>query len=111
MFVQSARSGTFDGSTLTLDSVGSTLYFSDRPARLEGHVKTGKFVGEVSFLSGDISTAMVVATEPVRCLAWKKEPLERLLARQPDLVNVFYAAVGKDLAAKVAHHNVALSQV
>jgi hypothetical protein len=24
---------------------------------------------------------MVVATEPARCLAWKKEPLNRLLAR------------------------------
>jgi hypothetical protein len=79
--------------------------------KIVARLKTGKFVGEISFLSGDISTAMVVATEPVRCLAWKKEPLERLLARQPDLVNVFYAAVGKDLAAKVAHHNVALSQV
>ncbi len=72
---------------------------------------SGKFVGEISYLSGDISTAMVVATEPTRCLAWKKERLERLLAREPELVNVFYAAVGKDLAAKVAHHNVALSQV
>ncbi len=79
--------------------------------KIVARLKTGKFIGEISFLSGDISTAMVVATEPVRCLAWEKDPLDRLLARQPDLVNVFYAAVGKDLAAKVAHHNVALSQV
>jgi hypothetical protein len=71
----------------------------------------GKFVGEISFLSGDLTTAMVVATEPTRCLAWNKERLERLLAREPELLNVFHAAVGKDLAAKIAHHNVALSQV
>jgi hypothetical protein len=44
-------------------------------------------------------------------VAWRKAPLERLLARQPVLLNVFLAAVGKDLAAKVASHNVALSQV
>jgi len=79
--------------------------------KIVARLKPGTFVGEVSFLSGDISTAMVVATAPVRCLAWRKDPLERLLARQPALLNVFQAAVGKDLAAKVASHNVALSQV
>ena len=79
--------------------------------KIVARLASGKFVGEISYLSGDISTAMVVATEPTRCLAWKKERLEPLLAREPELVNVFYAAVGKDLAAKVAHHNVALSQV
>ena len=79
--------------------------------KIVARLAPGKFVGEISFLSGDLTTAMVVATQPTRCLTWNKERLERLLAREPDLLNVFYAAVGKDLAAKVAHHNVALSQV
>ena len=79
--------------------------------KIVARLAPGKFVGEISFLSGDMTTAMVVATGPVRCLAWKKARLEKLLARQPELVNVFYAAVGKDLATKVAHHNVALAQV
>ncbi len=49
--------------------------------KIVARLKTGKFVGEISFLSGDISTAMVVATEPARRRAWEKEPLNRLLAR------------------------------
>ena len=103
-----ARQGIHLDRLLLLSSGEAAVLLGGKiVARLKG----GKFVGEVSFLSGDISTAMVVATEPTRCLAWKKERLERLLAREPELVNVFYAAVGKDLAAKVAHHNVALSQV
>ena len=79
--------------------------------KIVARLKPGTFVGEISFLSGDISTAMVVATQAGRCLAWRKAPLEHLLARRPALLNVFHAAVGKDLAAKVACHNVALSQV
>lgn len=79
--------------------------------RIVARLEPGKFIGEVSFLSGEPATATVVATSPSRCVAWEKPELERLLQRQPDLLNVFHAAVGKDLAAKVAAHNVTLSQV
>ena len=79
--------------------------------KIVARLAPGKFIGEISFLSGDISTAMVVATGPVRCLLWKKEELEQTFGRQTDLKNLFYAAVGRDLATKVATHNVALSQL
>jgi hypothetical protein len=45
LFVQNAASGSFDGKTLTLRGVGSTLFFSDRPERIAGHVRTSDFVG------------------------------------------------------------------
>jgi hypothetical protein len=45
MFVQTARSATSDGSTLTLHGITqSTLYFSDRPQRVVGHMATADFV-------------------------------------------------------------------
>jgi hypothetical protein len=44
LFVQSATSGSFDGQRLTLNGVGSTLLFSDRPARLDGHMDTANFL-------------------------------------------------------------------
>jgi hypothetical protein len=45
MFVQSARAVTSDGTTLTLkDVTPSTLYFSDRPKRIVGHMTTVDFV-------------------------------------------------------------------
>src|SRR4029077_5154286 len=43
-FVQNATSGSFDGKTLTLKSVGPTLYFSDRPERITGQLRTSEFV-------------------------------------------------------------------
>jgi len=45
MFVQTAQGVTSDGRTLTLDHVTpSTLYFSDRPERIVGHMTTSDFV-------------------------------------------------------------------
>jgi len=45
LFVQNALTGGFDGTTLTLKGVGATLYFSDRPERITGHLATAEFVG------------------------------------------------------------------
>jgi hypothetical protein len=45
LFVQNALTGSFDGKTLTLKSVGPTLYFSDRPERITGQLRTSEFVG------------------------------------------------------------------
>ncbi|MGZ6563343.1 MAG: hypothetical protein ACXVH3_27255 [Solirubrobacteraceae bacterium] len=45
MFVQTAHGMTSDGTTLTLtDVTPSTLYFSDRPKRIVGHMATSDFV-------------------------------------------------------------------
>jgi len=46
LFVQSTTSGSSDGKTLTLNGVPSTLYFSDRPKRIAGHMQTDSFVAE-----------------------------------------------------------------
>jgi hypothetical protein len=45
LFVQNATAGTFDGKTLTLEGIGHTLFFSDRPERVTGQVKTSEFIG------------------------------------------------------------------
>jgi hypothetical protein len=45
MFVQTAREVSSDGSVLTLHGIApSTLYFSDRPKRVVGHLSAAQFV-------------------------------------------------------------------
>jgi hypothetical protein len=44
LYVVSTTSGSFDGDTLTLEGVPAVLYFSDRPARIAGHVSVNDFV-------------------------------------------------------------------
>jgi hypothetical protein len=69
MFVQSAQGISSDGGTLTLEGVTpSTLYFSDRPQRVTGHMATTDFVdlwgeGENSFAT-DPPNAVLSFLEP-----------------------------------------------
>ncbi len=44
LYVLSAKSGTFEGDTLTLKDVPLVIYFSDRPDRIAGHMSLKKFV-------------------------------------------------------------------
>ncbi|MCP4382920.1 MAG: hypothetical protein GY798_16125 [Hyphomicrobiales bacterium] len=44
LYSLSAKSGTFEGSTLTLNGVPRVVYFSDRPKRVAGHIALEKFL-------------------------------------------------------------------
>jgi hypothetical protein len=69
MFVQTAQGIDSDGKTLTLRGITpSTLYFSDRPQRVVGHMTTADFVdlwaiGDNSFES-DPPNAVLAFLEP-----------------------------------------------
>lgn len=69
MFVQTARSMSSDGTTLRLNEITpSTLYFSDRPKRVVGHMSTVDFVelwgeGDNSF-EEDPPNAVLAFLEP-----------------------------------------------
>ncbi|HLN05251.1 MAG TPA: hypothetical protein VK217_03150 [Acidimicrobiales bacterium] len=69
MFVQTAHGVTSDGKSLTLKGVTpSTLYFSDRPKRIVGHMSTADFVelwseGDNSF-EEDPPNAVLAFLEP-----------------------------------------------
>jgi hypothetical protein len=44
LFVQNSVAGSYDGTRLTLNGVGSTIFFSDRPERVVGKVRTAEFI-------------------------------------------------------------------
>jgi CRP-like cAMP-binding protein len=75
----------------------------------------GRFVGEIGFLACRPATATTSAIladgqQACRCLAWKAEKLRRRLARDPAMKSVVYPALGADLAAKIADHNVKVTR-
>jgi len=44
LFVQNSVKGSYDGKRLNLNGVGSTIFFSDRPQRVSGHVQNSEFI-------------------------------------------------------------------
>ncbi|HEX6143810.1 MAG TPA: cyclic nucleotide-binding domain-containing protein [Geminicoccaceae bacterium] len=78
----------------------------------------GRFVGEIGFLRAGPATATTLAAPPVegegparlRCLAWPQRELRRRLARDDAMRTTLYAAIGTDLAAKIADDNVRITR-
>jgi len=121
MFVQTAQAITNEGGTLTLRGVTpSTLYFSDRPKRIVGHLTTGDFVelwdeGDNSFEAdppnavlaflepGDTvpEDAVIVIKEPVLendCLSYSIDVLEGTVPAQAGPVTLFIDPFGRPLS-------------
>jgi hypothetical protein len=121
MFVQTARGTTSDGATLTLEGVTpSTLYFSDRPQRVVGHMTTGDFVdlwGEgdnsfktdppnavLAFVESAVDSpedAVIVIREPQLedgRLSYSIELLEGTLPAQTGPVTLFIDPFGRPLS-------------
>jgi CRP-like cAMP-binding protein len=117
------RRGTWEtlaaGEVLTAEG-----RFSDRLfAVLEGAVRIeaagqvvcdlgpGQFVGEIGFIARCPATATAVAgSGTVRVLAWRQEELRCGAARHAGLRAALDAAIGADLARKIAGHTVQVTR-
>jgi len=61
----------------------------------------GHFVGEMSYLTGDPTSAAVRTTCETLCLSWERDALERWLDDHPSVRSSLQRIVGADLAAKL----------
>jgi len=121
LFAQTAREMTTDGDEVTFHGLSpATLYFSDRPQRVVGHLTTQKFVEEwglgensfavdppnavISFVEvGDETPedAIVVLKDPQIAgdsLTYTVEMLEGTLPPKGELVSVFIDPFGRPLS-------------
>lgn len=65
-------------------------------------LQPGDFAGEMSFISGKLTSADVVAEAPARYVAWPASTLERLYQRDPELKDALQGAIGIDMANKLS---------
>jgi hypothetical protein len=121
LFAQTARELTTDGDQVTLHGASpATLYFSDRPQRVVGHLTTKQFVDEwgkgensfaedppnavISFVEKGDQTpedAIVVLKDPQidgDSLTYTVDMLEGSLPPKGELVSVFIDPFGRPLS-------------
>ena len=72
-----------------------------RGDRVFGELATGHIVGSALLLSGATADVDAVVIEPVRCMQWEVEPLERYLAANPETRIVLQRYLARDLAGKM----------
>ena len=72
-----------------------------RDDRVFGELVTGHIVGSALLLSGVAADVDAVVVEPVRCMRWEVEPLDRYLAANPETRIVLQKYLAHDLAGKM----------
>jgi hypothetical protein len=72
-----------------------------RDDRVFGEFVAGHIVGSALLLSGVTADVDAVVVEPVRCMRWEVEPLDRYLAANPETRIVLQKYLARDLAGKV----------
>jgi hypothetical protein len=78
--------------------------------RVVARLGPGQFVGEIGFIAHRRATATAVARTDAdgrrpRCVVWNVPKLREQMEKDPDLRSLVYAAVGSDLAHKIAIQN------
>jgi hypothetical protein len=118
MFAQTAAGLAVDAGTMTLLGVSpSTLWFSDRPHRLTGHIATSDFVGSWGegedsfavnppnallsiFAEDEVIDVVVVVGDPTMSngdLSYTIEVLDGDLVPSSEPVNLFIDVIGRPL--------------
>ena len=72
-----------------------------RDDRVFRELVAGHIVGSALLLSGVTPDVDAVVVEPVRCMRWEVEPLDRYLAANPETRIALQKCLARDLAGKV----------
>jgi CRP-like cAMP-binding protein len=68
-------------------------------------IKKGNFIGEMSFLSGDLPSAHVSTLTPSKMLSWEKGKLRLLIDKNDDLRHEIHSIFSNDLILKLINQN------
>lgn len=64
--------------------------------------RDGNFVGEMSYLTGDETSADVIADQPTRIVSWDKAKLNAFFDRHNSIKTVVHSVLGFDMAGKLS---------
>ncbi|MCM2359749.1 MAG: cyclic nucleotide-binding domain-containing protein [Geobacteraceae bacterium] len=68
------------------------------------YMRNGNFVGEISFLTGNSTTASVTTLMPTSIFSWKKSDLKELMNKDSELHMMMHSVFSADLLLKLVNH-------
>lgn len=68
-------------------------------------IKKGNFLGEMSFLSGELPSATVTTITQAKILCWDKRKLKTMMDRNDDFRHEIYSIFSNDLIEKIINLN------
>lgn len=68
-------------------------------------IKKGNFLGEMSFLSGELPSASVTSVKDIRILYWDKSRLKMMMSKNDDFRHEIYSIFSNDLILKIMNLN------
>ncbi|MCF7810884.1 popeye domain-containing protein [bacterium] len=69
--------------------------------KIVGHIQDGGFIGEMSFASGEPTSADVIAMQNTSYLCWQKDKLNAYFVKHPHIKETMWTLLGIDMAAKL----------
>jgi hypothetical protein len=68
-------------------------------------IKKGNFLGEMSFLNGELPSASVTSVTPARIISWDRRKLRMMMDKNDDFRHEIYSIFSKDLILKIINLN------
>jgi hypothetical protein len=83
--------------------------------RVDGQCKAelepGDFVGEMSLVTGEPTSAEVVGRTAIEYMVWERDIIDRIYQRQPELKDAIQAMLGMDMARKLSRRSPVATQL
>jgi CRP-like cAMP-binding protein len=82
------------------------IYNGEVSVAINGNIvaklRDGSFIGEMSYITGNLPSATVMTTVNSRLIAFPKVEIRNLMARNPGMQSTFHAILSADLSKKLA---------
>ncbi|MFT5170238.1 MAG: hypothetical protein ACI9BD_000004 [Candidatus Marinamargulisbacteria bacterium] len=87
----------------TLQLIFQGMVKVEAKGKVVGYIQDGGFVGEMSLVSNEPTSADVIAVQDTEYLSWDRSKLESFFAKNPALKDTLWGLLGLDMASKLRH--------
>ncbi len=81
--------------------ISSGMANVEAKGKVVASLRDGNFMGEMSFITGNLTSANVTSTSELKYIYWEKETLLKLMEKNKDIKGAIHAVFNMDLLSKI----------